>query len=74
MKKKDEYSELTYGGLLARIRDGVPLTQHQKDTMTKCGLTVEDFKIQPKEREIIALLNYLRGQQSVSTVDSSLEK
>lgn len=61
MIKEYKYDHLTYGGLVNRIRDGIALTDHQKRTLEKCGLTVEDFRNQKTNDEKIAIVNQLRG-------------
>jgi hypothetical protein len=58
MTKRDErYNELTYGGVINRIVDGVPLSPHQKRVMVECGLTEEDFKNQLSLEEKCAIVN-----------------
>lgn len=66
--KHDQYDQYTYEGLVNRIRDGVSLTEHQKQTMEKCGLTVEDFRNQRTTEEKIALVNQLRGVGAMPTL------
>lgn len=57
---QERYDELSYIGLVNRIRDGVSLSPHQKSTMEKCGLTAEDFKNQKSTEEKCAITNALR--------------
>ena len=70
-RKQDRYDTLTYEGLVNRIRDGVPLSEHQKVTMARCGLTVEDFRNQKTTEENIALLNRLRSRESASNAEGN---
>lgn len=65
MKSKPNiYDPMTYDGLMNRIRDGIPLTDHQKKTMEKVGLTVEDFKNEKSTEEKCSIMNYLRGVEA----------
>ena len=59
---QNKYDQLTYAGLVNRIRDGVSLSEHQKLTIARCGLTVEDFRNQKTEQEKIDLINRLRAE------------
>jgi hypothetical protein len=55
------YDPLTYGGLVNRIRDGKPLTQHQKAVMAKLGLTEDDFRNQLTTEQKVAIINEARA-------------
>lgn len=68
-KESEKYEELTYGGTVNRIRDGIELTKRQKETMEKCGLTVEDFINQPTLEEKIDAVNAFRCGETVMPED-----
>ena len=50
-------TENTYGAVVDRIRRGLPLSQHQKEVMQRCGLTEEDFRDQKSDAEKAAIIN-----------------
>jgi hypothetical protein len=49
--------ENTYGVVVDRIRRGLPLSQHQRETLKRCGLAEEDFRNQKSDAEKAAILN-----------------